>query len=72
MGEVIVGIDLGLRVKHVAAIRSSNGTISPKRVRFAHTRDGLASLWQAVCRSGEAAKIEFVSCWSPLECRGSR
>jgi hypothetical protein len=56
LGEVIVGIDLGIKAKHVAAIRAADGAIAPRRERFAHTSAGLASLWTASCqqrRTGE-------------------
>ena len=35
---------------------ASTGTISSTRVRFAHTSDGLASLWQAVCKERRSSK----------------
>lgn len=56
MGEVIVGIDLGIRAKHVAAIRGVNGEMSSRRVRFSHTNEGLDSLWKAICMERRTSK----------------
>lgn len=54
--EVIVGIDLGIRAKHVAAICGLDGAISQKRERFAHTSDGLASLWKTIGKERRSSK----------------
>ncbi len=56
MPEVIVGIDLGIRAKHVAAICGLDGAISQKRERFAHTSDGLASLWKTIGKERRSSK----------------
>jgi transposase len=56
MGEVIVGIDLGIRAKHVAAIRSGNGSRSPERRRFAHTSTDLDGLWDAIRKERRSSR----------------